>query len=154
MSAASREYFEDWSRELSRDPEYLEWSIILDRKTDMPKLDDIYTSAGATLKASDLQGKARRVVIESFEVKEFEDEGRKTKKAVLRFEGKDKGLVVNKTNGQIIAHNIGSDELNDWLGHEIIMYPTRVSFGDQMVDAIRVKEAVPEVADLNDEIPF
>jgi len=117
----------------------------------MPKLDEIYTSAGATLKAADLQGKARRVVIESFDVKEFDDDGKKTKKAILRFRGKDKGLVVNKTNGQIIAHNLSSDELNDWIGHEIIMYPTKVDFGGQMVDAIRVKERVPEVADGPDD---
>lgn len=121
----------------------------------MPKLDEIYTSAGATLKASDLQGKARRVVIESYEIKEFDDDGKKTRKAILRFQGKDKGLVVNKTNGAIIAHNLGSDELDDWPGNEIIMYPTKVDFGGQMVDAIRIKEKVPEVADgPDDEIPF
>lgn len=120
----------------------------------MPKLDEIYTSAGATLKASDLQGAARKVKIESYEVREFDDNERKAKKAVLRFEGKEKGLVVNKTNGQIIAHNVGSDELDDWIGHEIILYPTRVSFGDQMVDAIRVKEKVPELAEGDSDVPF
>ena len=112
----------------------------------MPKLDEIYTG-GKTLKASDLQGKARKVRIESYEIKEFDDDGKKSKKAILNFAGKDKGLVVNKTNAQIIAHNTGSDDLDDWVGKEIIMYPTKVNFGDNMVDAIRVREEIPEVAE-------
>ena len=75
--------------------------------------------------------------------------------AELSFVGKEKGLAVNKTNANIIAQNVGSDDLDDWIGREIILYPTRVDFGGQMVDAIRVKEQIPEVADgPDDEIPF
>jgi hypothetical protein len=120
------------------------------QETNMPKIDDIY-SGGTTLKASDLQGKARKVHIKSYEIREFEDNGKKSKKVILSFHGKEKGLVVNKTNAQIIAHNMGTDELDGWLEKEIIMYPTRVSFGDQMVDAIRVKEQIPEVAEGPDD---
>lgn len=119
----------------------------------MAKIDEVY-SGGSTLKASDLQGKARKVQIETCEIREFEDNGKKSRKIVLGFAGKDKGLVVNKTNAQTIAHNIGSDDTDDWIGQEIIMYPTRVDFGGQMVDAIRVKEKVPEVAEDDSDVPF
>mgnify|MGYP000235814504 CR=1 FL=1 len=120
----------------------------------MPKVSEIYTG-GTTLRASDLQGKARKVQIESYELRDFEDDGKKSRKAVLSFVGKEKGLAVNKTNANIIAQNVGSDDLDDWIGREIILYPTRVDFGGQMVDAIRVKEQIPEVADgPDDEIPF
>lgn len=122
----------------------------------MPKLDDIYTSAGATLKASDLQGRAVRVVIESYEIVEFDDDKKgKTKKVVLRFQNKEKGLVVNKTNAAVIALNVKSEEVDDWVGRMITLYPTKVDFGGQMVDAIRVKEEVPDVADdPNDPLDF
>lgn len=116
------------------------------------KLDDIY-SGGASLKASDLQGSARKVKIASYEIREFDNNGQKQKRAVLAFEGKDKGLVVNKTNAQIIAQNAGSEDLDDWIGKEIILYPTKVDFSGNMVDAIRIKEEIPEVA-LDQDVPF
>jgi hypothetical protein len=32
----------------------------------------------------------------------------------------------------------GSDETDDWAGHQIILYPTKVDFSGRRVDAIRV----------------
>jgi hypothetical protein len=123
-------------------------------ENDMPKIGDVY-SGGSTLKASDLQGKARKLVISDYEIREFDDNGKKVRKAVLTFKDKEKGMVLNKTNAQIIAHNLGDEDLDTWVGKEIIIYPTKVQFGDGMVDAIRVREEIPDVADgPDDDIPF
>ena len=122
------------------------------------KTSDVYSSAGDTLKAADLQGKSARATISGFEIREYDETSRegqpyKSKKIVLSFEGKDKKLVVNKTNALTISSNFHTDELENWVGKQIVMYSTQVSFGDQMVDAIRVRAEIPE-EDLNDPVPF
>ncbi len=100
------------------------------------------------LKAADLQGHKLKLVIS--EVK-MEEVGNDTK-PVCYFDGKDKGLVLNKTNAQVIASQ-HSPETNGWAGKEIAIYPTQTNFQGQMVDAIRVENIVAE-AEMNDEIPF
>ena len=46
--------------------------------------------------------------------------------------------MLNKTNGAYLAAAI-SDETDDWPGHEIVLYPTKVNFQGKMVDAIRIE---------------
>ena len=43
-------------------------------------------------------------------------------------------------------------DIEDWVGKEIELYPTMVSFGENMVEAIRVRATI-ETA-LEDEVPF
>jgi len=58
----------------------------------------------------------------------------------IYFKEEDKPLILNSTNGQIIAKITGQDEMNDWIGHKIVLYhdPT-VSFGGKLVGGIRVR---------------
>ena len=49
------------------------------------------------------------------------------KHLVVYFRGKQKALVLNKTNASYLAAAI-SDETDDWPGHEIVLYPTKVNF--------------------------
>src|SRR5690606_38448807 len=72
------------------------------------KLSDAFPST--FLKAADLNGQ-RAVVIVSH-VK-FEDIGGDHKPLVY-FKGKDKGLVLNKTNGNMIAEISGDDDTDNW----------------------------------------
>lgn len=60
------------------------------------------------------------------------------KKPVLYFQGKDKGMVLNKTNANIISKQFG-DETDDWIGKTISLYQTEVEFKGDMVPALRVK---------------
>ena len=69
-------------------------------------------------------------------------------KPVLYFEGKSKGLVLNKTNSTAIAHKSG-DESDDWFGRTIQLYTTETLFQGQMKPCIRVK--VPLVQESNSE---
>lgn len=115
------------------------------------------------LKASDLGDKQPIVTIDRIEVEPI---GRdKEMKPVIYFQGKDKGLVLNKTNAKKIAELTGSKDTDDWAGCQIRVYATETEFGGETVECIRVKAAgaqkakpkpEPEpVHDLEeDEIPF
>ena len=63
------------------------------------------------------------------------------KKPILTFSGTDKTWAANKTNRTQIALAYG-DEMDNWIGKTIILYPTKVSFGDKMVEATRVRTPV------------
>jgi hypothetical protein len=76
------------------------------------------------------------VTIESVEVQKF-DEG---EKPVLHFVGKDKTMVLNKTNALRIIEAVGDDESDNWIGWSIVLYPTKVDYAGKRVDAIRVDD--------------
>ena len=59
-------------------------------------------------------------------------------KPILHFEGKDRGLVLNKTNARAIARRHGPT-MDEWIGKEIQIYQARVdAFGERDVPAVRV----------------
>lgn len=118
------------------------------------------------LKAADLQDRTVTVVMDHVELKDVGD----GTKPVLYFQGKDKGLCLNKTNSNNIALVYG-DDTDDWAGKELMLYPTMVDFQGRSVPAIRVKVPPPKdrakapnghpprpmqtiQTELNDEIPF
>jgi hypothetical protein len=84
-------------------------------------------------------------------------------------QGKDKGLVLNKTNANNIAAVYG-DDTDDWIGGGIQLFPTMVDYQGRSVEAIRVRVAPRKAAsapqpkpmaesrqtgdDLDDSIPF
>jgi hypothetical protein len=59
-------------------------------------------------------------------------------KPVLYFKGKEKGLVLNKTNSTNIAMIYG-DDTDGWEGGEVILFPTMVDFQGKSVAAVRIK---------------
>lgn len=66
--------------------------------------------------------------------------GRKSKKPILHFEGKEKGFVCNKTNAKTIAAMYGV-HTEDWVGKKIILFvsTTRNPDGGGDVECIRVR---------------
>ena len=111
---------------------------------------DIYPDHSDYLKAEDLQGKTHSVVIADFTVAEFDRDGKKERKLVLSFQGKDRSLVVNKTNGVRIA-GIYGNEIENWRGKRIELYPEIVTFGGKNVNAIRVR-VIPPAAEPADKL--
>ena len=87
------------------------------------------------LKAADLLGK--RVVV-TIERVTMEDIGDESKKPVLRLQGKDKAVVLNKTNAAMLVEICGTEETERWRGISIVLYPTRVDYQGKRVDAIRI----------------
>lgn len=58
----------------------------------------------------------------------------------LRFRELDKPLVLNLTNGQLIEAITGSDDLDHWLGKQIVLYNDKtVSFAGKLTGGIRVR---------------
>ena len=93
------------------------------------------------IKSSNLEGRAVPVVIDRVAVEEV---GRnKDTKPVLYFRGKEKGLVLNRTNSNKIAEIAGSKDTEDWAGVQVAIYPSTTEFGGETVECIRIK-AVPQ----------
>ena len=59
---------------------------------------------------------------------------------VLKFIGKEKGIICNKTNAKRITRIVGSQKVEDWKGVEITLTTESVSAFGTTTDAIRVKE--------------
>ena len=58
-----------------------------------------------------------------------------------------KPLVLNKTNGGRIAHVLGSDESDDWMGKQIDLWnDPSVEFGGQLMGGVRVLVPQPTVS--------
>lgn len=96
------------------------------------------------IKASDLKG--RSVVVEIDRV-EFEPVGQNREmKPIIFFVGKDKGLVLNKTNANKIISITGSTETEEWAGTSILIYPTETEFAGDTVECVRIKPAPAAVA--------
>lgn len=85
------------------------------------------------LKSADLQG--RRVKVTMSHVN-MEDVGGDPK-PILYFIGKEKGLVLNKTNANNIAMIYG-DDTDAWSGQTIELVEAMVDFQGRTVPAIRV----------------
>jgi len=109
------------------------------------------------LRAGDIAGKTIRVAISGVDDIEFE----KGLKPVLSFAGKEKRLVVNATNFDVLADAFG-DNTELWVDKAILLVGEKVTVRGQRVDSIRVR--VPEQpADqqkpapdpgINDDCPF
>ena len=65
-------------------------------------------------------------------------------KGVLYFQGVDRGLVLNKTNANIIVDSYGQ-ETDNWRGQWIELRVERVQFKDKMVDGLRLR-CLPQTA--------
>jgi hypothetical protein len=123
------------------------------------KVSDVFS--GSSLKATDIGDAEVTVVIATIDVREYTDNGKTSKKLYLTFQGKTKGLVVNKTNATRLAKLYG-DDTDGWIGKEIVLYvDNEVTFGADTVPGLRVrgpaKKAPPKSApkdDMNDEVPF
>lgn len=68
--------------------------------------------------------------------------GRKARKPVAYFKGKEKGLALNSTNCKTIAGLYGNDT-TAWIGKLITLYPTTTTMGGDTVECIRVRPRAP-----------
>lgn len=126
------------------------------------------------LKAEDIKGRGDvRVTIDRCRIEEFDDK-KKPEKPVIYFRGKDKGVVLNSGNWDILEDAFGDSE--DWAGKQIFLYTVRTQTPEgKPTDGIRVRlppqsttaatpapvaratssEIDPAAADdMNDEIPW
>jgi hypothetical protein len=93
--------------------------------------------------AWDLGGKDVTVKIAKVVAETLRNKAGANKKPVVYFAGTDKGFALNKTNSKTIAAMYGNDT-EAWVGRSITIYPSKTSFGNDEVDAIRVRPAIPD----------
>lgn len=98
------------------------------------------------LKADDLRGREVRATISRVDREKLGDEF----KPVVYFNGKEKGVVLNKTNSYAIASAYG-DETNDWFGNDVILFAVMTEYGGKHTPAIRVR--IPTARDNRDAAP-
>lgn len=98
------------------------------------------------IKASDIGDKAITVTIENITLEDVGQGQKKEEKIVLHFQGKEKGLVCNKTNANTISGFYG-DETEDWIGKRITLVTREVEFQGDAVMAVRVSLKKPVSAE-------
>ncbi len=105
------------------------------------------------IRPADLQGKPVTVAM-SYVTTETVGDG---ERPVLYFLGKEKGLVLNKTNANTIALAFGDDTEN-WQGGELILFETMVDFQGKTMPAIRCRipprKQTPKAPEVDEDIPF
>ena len=89
-------------------------------------------------------------------------------KWAVRFKEFAKPMLLNSTNIRLLEKACGSDDTDDWIGKEVIVYTDEsVSFGGQVVGGLRIRkqESAPtrkantgadagSVSAMDDDIPW
>jgi len=92
-------------------------------------------------KAADLQNKTVKLTIRTV----IEEKMGSDIRPVLYFQGKDKGMVLNKTNAMTIAQMFGP-ETDNWNGGTIEVFPAFVDYQGKQVQGLRVRMPVQQQA--------
>ena len=92
------------------------------------------------LASADLQGHCVTVTIRGITEERVGAPPKDEDKYVMWFEGKTKGLILNKTNGQAVGQLYG-DETDNWMGKRVQLYVTQVRAFGAIHDAIRIRSA-------------
>jgi len=100
------------------------------------------------LKASDLQGREVTVTIDRVVVEKLGQDD----KPIMYFQGKQKGVVLNKTNATNIGSVYGS-ETTAWTGKKVTLFPAWVDFQGKSVQAIRIRPAFDQQAQAPQPVP-
>lgn len=96
---------------------------------------EIYQSNSDFLKADDIGNNFWTATISAVDMKQFDDGSRKL---FIMFHELDKGLVLNKTNADMIGDLYGKDT-DGWLGKQVMLFTAPVDYQGKKVNAIRVR---------------
>jgi len=86
------------------------------------------------LKAADLQNRTIKATIRTV----IEEKMGSDIRPVLYFQGKDKGMVLNKTNAMTIAQMFGP-ETDAWAGGVVEIFPAFVDYQGKQVQGLRIR---------------
>lgn len=71
------------------------------------------------------------------------------KQCIVAYLKDQKPMILNSTNCKIITKLFGTPFIEQWSGKKMIVYVAKIkAFGDT-VEALRIKETMPELPDLN-----
>lgn len=87
------------------------------------------------LAVTDLQGKARRLVIARWAIEDIrERSGETVKKVAIAFQGARKRLLLNATQAKVLDAAFG--ELENWPGKTVILQPGRTPQGKATIEIL------------------
>lgn len=100
------------------------------------------------LKAEDISHLGKDVVVTIAKVTEetLGQGANAERKFVVEFAGKDKKLVLNKTNFKSIITATGEDDTDNWTGKKISLFVMDVEYQGDLMPAIRVRPRPPAPA--------
>ena len=111
----------------------------------MAKVSETFPST--YMKAVDLNGRFISATISKVEIVDVGGEGKPGDvKPVMHFSNRKKALVLNKTNAGTLAKDLG-DEMDDWMGQSIEIFPTTTEMQGKTVDCLRVRLPQTEADD-------
>lgn len=123
------------------------------------------------LRAADIPDEGRVFTIKDVEEEDFKNDGETETKIIVYFRESEKGLILNKTNGNTFFDLCGEDT-DDWPGKKVRLLSSITTFQGKPTPCIRVstkavatKKAAPaavpvitqndvEAAEGDDDIPF
>lgn len=104
---------------------------------------------GRFLKAGLLQGRAITLTIADVDTDSLpQDDGKMKTKGIILFNGTDKGLALNSTNGQCLKAMFGR-KVQEWIGKRVTLKPDKdrdPKNGRGLVDCIRIAGS-PDIAE-------
>lgn len=127
------------------------------------KLSELQAYTSPWLKASDLQGRAATVTIETATVEEIRQQtGQKEARIVVAFAGKSKRLICNKTQALTLADLAKTEVFENWRGLVVTLEPATTRSGQDTINIRRApaptasttRSTTPAAAGQNEDKPF
>jgi len=118
------------------------------------KLSEYYSAESKYLRASDIpEGREVQVVIDHMEPEKITrgDDETPQEKLVVYFKNKEKGLVLNATNGKRLSDAYGDDVMGTY-GKSVVLYVEQVSFQGKQVPGLRLR--IPAETIASEDAPF
>jgi hypothetical protein len=91
------------------------------------------------LKVDDLKGRKVAATISCCGAEEVGQGPDKTRKLVVRFKETSKGLVMNRVNSDTVSELTGTEDEQEWVGHRIILIPSKTDYQGKRVGCIRIE---------------
>lgn len=96
------------------------------------------------LYAEDLDGHDMIVTIDKVDGGVIKGASGETKKPIATLKGVAKKLALNATNCKTIASIAGSEDVDDWSGVRITLYPAMTEYAGQPTSCIRIRPTAPK----------
>jgi hypothetical protein len=109
----------------------------------MTTLNDLYPSK--YLKASDAENDLTVTIAKVLIEKMKDQEGKEESKPVIYFTEQPKGMVLNKTNGNVLSDLFG-ETIEEWTGHKVTLCAVDVDAFGKIQKALRFRAEAPKVS--------
>jgi hypothetical protein len=91
------------------------------------------------LKQSDVGDRRLLLTVDRVEIQDVGQGDQQEQKPCLYFAGHKKAMVLNRGNADAVTEIVGTDEMDDWSGHKVVIYVDRnVTYGGKRVGGLRI----------------